>query len=647
MKQRPWRNLVVVLGLLAGMIGVSPGQPAPASLAQARAPAVLYVKPEGMGDCSSWETACELQEALQRAGAGDEIWVQEGEYKPTEGINYASCQEIRAASPAAPDGDYLINNEGNAFQVYCDNMDGTPVEYLSLWDSDENYAQYTAGGASPGTNVRTNYSRVRLLPDTLQIDISDNSYSTSVGSLQHAGGATVTSMYYAVAMDCLGNGSYQGVGRIDLRDTPFWVSLSPDPFRGCGYAPGGGWIWISPGQELDLWGGGNCGWFQPSGDCIYDPFHSEGEEPPSPQPILELSYLRPERRAAFQLQSGVALYGGFTGTEGNREERDPQNNLTVLSGDIDDDDTTDPDGVVTDTAKLRGYNSFHVVVGSGVDASAVLDGFTITAGMANGQESDLKLGGGMYNDTSSPALNDVTFSGNRAAFGGGMYNDNSSPTLTNVIFSGNEADVGVDGDGGGMNNASGSNPTLTNVTFFSNTATRWGGGMSNGDSHPELINVTFSGNTADDEGGGIYNWNSSPVLTNCILWGNTATNNGDQIYNASSTPTCKAAAQLGQPATMSRMPIRSSWTQTPETCACRSLRRPSTPATIAPCPWKSLSTWAAIPALWMCPRFPTQAARKLRMTAPWSTWAPTRPGTVTYPACYTPLSRMQWMTLRV
>jgi len=47
-------------------------------------------------------------------------------------------------------------------------------------------------------------------------------------------------------------------------------------------------------------------------------------------------------------------------------------------------------------------------------------------------------GGGMSNDSSSPTLTNVTFSGNTATFyGGGMSNDSSSPTLTNAIVWGN------------------------------------------------------------------------------------------------------------------------------------------------------------------------------------------------------------------
>lgn len=252
-----------------------------------------------------------------------------------------------------------------------------------------------------------------------------------------------------------------------------------------------------------------------------------------------------DRSSTFQLKSGVALYGGFAGTETSRDQRNPAANLTILSGDIDSDDSQTP--IITDLSTVTGNstNSYHVVTGA---SEAILDGFTITAGNANEATGPNGTGGGMYNDESNPALTALTFIGNYAAYGGGMYNHNSDPTLTNVTFSGNSAIT----EGGGMMNYAGCNPVLTNVTFSGNTASL-GGGMSNMlSSHPTLTNVTFSGNSSmyvggglenyldcnptltnvtfsgnsSDRGGGIYNVASSPTIRNTILWGNTS-----QIYN--------------------------------------------------------------------------------------------------------------------
>ncbi len=295
---------------------------------------------------------------------------------------------------------------------------------------------------------------------------------------------------------------------------------------------------------------------------------------------------------AFSLKPGVALYGGFAATETVRTERDWVANLTILSGDIGGDDIDpDGDGVLTTTTHIVGSNSTHVVLADGttgtpITETTVLDGFTITAGQANGGFPD-NLGGGFYcvgngsgnecnpslshvtfignsaglsggamfnngvsNGNSSPVLNHVTFIGNSAGLSGGaMFNNgpasgNSSPILSNVTFSGNAASIrggAIYNDGESNGNSS---PVLSNVTFSGNAAQSGGAmynnGPTNGNSSPVLSNVTFSGNAAQS-GGAMYNdgrssGSSSPSLSNVILWSNMATNQGHQLYSRDATP---------------------------------------------------------------------------------------------------------------
>jgi len=215
------------------------------------------------------------------------------------------------------------------------------------------------------------------------------------------------------------------------------------------------------------------------------------------------------RTDSFTLVAGVGLYGGFDGAESVRSARDWEDNVTTLSGDI------------------AGDNVYHVVYSSGLTETAVLDGFTVTAGQAVAT-GDTFHGGGMYNyDHSSPTVSNVIFTGNTADKGGGMANNlYSSPTVNNVIFTGNTAE-----HGGGMANVTYSTPTVNNVIFTGNTADYMGGGMYNwAGGNPTLNNVTFRGNnlTFAGQGGGISSGTSSPALNNCIVWSNEA----EEIHGA-------------------------------------------------------------------------------------------------------------------
>jgi hypothetical protein len=232
-----------------------------------------------------------------------------------------------------------------------------------------------------------------------------------------------------------------------------------------------------------------------------------------------------DRAISFALKSGVGIYGGFAGTESQRTQRNLNTNTTVLSGDLNADDGAN--------FANNGENSYHVVTGNGTDNSAVLDGFAISGGNANGASSPANNGGGMLNQSGSPTLTNLTIRGNRAKYGGGMLNQTqissppSSPVLTNVTISGNTADS----YGGGMYNSYATSPTLMNVAISGNTATLGGGGMFDDEASPTLTNVTITGNTARF-GGGMYEQNnSSPQIRNSIVW-----SNGNDIFINSTVP---------------------------------------------------------------------------------------------------------------
>jgi hypothetical protein len=238
--------------------------------------------------------------------------------------------------------------------------------------------------------------------------------------------------------------------------------------------------------------------------------------------------------ASFTLKNDVAIYGGFVGNETTRDARDWETNKTVLSGDLAGDDTTDSSGIVTDPDHILGANSYHVVATTDLTTTALLDGFTITAGFArdpNGTNENpyQRQGGGMYNINSSPTLKNLTFIGNMAFWGGAIYNKTSSPVIQNSVFKKNVAHE----DGGGIYNTESSNPRLNVVSFTENRAENGnGGGLANlYNSSSLLTQVHFTGNHAPRGGGMAIVYNSSVTLKHSSFTNNTATFNGGASYS--------------------------------------------------------------------------------------------------------------------
>ncbi|MCP4710593.1 MAG: hypothetical protein GY869_18370 [Planctomycetes bacterium] len=197
-----------------------------------------------------------------------------------------------------------------------------------------------------------------------------------------------------------------------------------------------------------------------------------------------------ERGKHFQMINGVGIYGGFADTgDATWEDRDPNKNVSILSGDLLANDN--PDLPVSELYEnpCRIDNCYHIFYHSEIlalDSSAILDGFTITG-------SNVKLG----HITKFPR-------------GGGMYNSFSSPTLTGCVISSNSAF-----DGGGMKNVNNSNPTLTKCIFIGNSSINFGGGMYLNGGGATLTSCTFDSNYSGNSSGGLYSERSNIMLTNC------------------------------------------------------------------------------------------------------------------------------------
>ncbi|WP_028526843.1 choice-of-anchor Q domain-containing protein [Runella limosa] len=273
------------------------------------------------------------------------------------------------------------------------------------------------------------------------------------------------------------------------------------------------------------------------------------------------------RNASFSMKAGVKIYGSFAGTETNLSERTTAvmaANKSILSGDLNGDDVITGSGATLSITN-NGENCYHVVynVSDGSNRlttdNSLLDGFTITGGNADA------YGGGMYNQSSSPNLTNITFFGNNASNGGGLFNLSSSPSLSNGTFEKNQANKGggVNGTssslflnnvlfkgnkasaGGGMYNLTSFTPNLTNVIFKENKADGDGGGICNDNASINLNNVYFIDNQAS-YGGGMYGVNSYGNRINVVFLGNIASVNGGGVYNTgSSYPLFKHVTFIG------------------------------------------------------------------------------------------------------
>lgn len=234
-----------------------------------------------------------------------------------------------------------------------------------------------------------------------------------------------------------------------------------------------------------------------------------------------------DRNASFQLAKGIRLYGGFKGNETSIDQRNPEPNPTILSGD------RGKKGNAAD-------NCYHVVIGA---YRAMLDGLTIRDGSADGVGYNGKGGGlilyeqGRQNRPNMPciigysmSLINCTFNNNRARNGGAVYNyDRTTSNFIGCHFHHNNAE-----NGGAIYECVGVESKFIDCLFSDNQA-KWRGGAAMFDygSRPALNLCTFKGNKAGSHGGAIFSCTRASqldhtivTLSGCLLDSNSAKGDG-------------------------------------------------------------------------------------------------------------------------
>jgi hypothetical protein len=242
------------------------------------------------------------------------------------------------------------------------------------------------------------------------------------------------------------------------------------------------------------------------------------------------------RAATFQLVNGVALYGGFVGTEVAREQRNPLTNEAILSGDLGQNDT--PGSYPWYSGSINyGDNAYHVVTSTGNDSATILDGVTVYGGYTIG--AGWSGGAGILVTGGSPVFNGCKISRNYGQLGGGMLLSGGTPSVIGCTFIENL----IWGTyGGGLNVGDNTMATVAynvfrgNVVLYASGPEPVGGAISVGFNSPITIrDCIFVGNKTDSlfsvpfypgKGGAIFAFPAGVEVLRCTFVGNTSHEGG-------------------------------------------------------------------------------------------------------------------------
>lgn len=276
-------------------------------------------------------------------------------------------------------------------------------------------------------------------------------------------------------------------------------------------------------------------------------------------------YFVPDK-AGYTLKSGVKLYGGFKGGETSIDERKVIDNKayrmvyrTVLSGDIDKNDTLDATNLIFPGNDTRTDNATHVLTLNMTpdqtninNWETVVDGVTIAGGHAaetgeNGQGGGIFVTGNNDNGNNNGGryiLRRCFFIGNYAGEGGALYvastvkNVGGTCLIDRCGFFNNAA-----GQRSGIENAGGAvclagAGTIVNTAIFNNEN---GGVNITATDGAAVVNSTVTRNT----GSGIDG--KDKTVNNTVIWGNSLLSTSDDAKPAFNHCAYPEANANGQP----------------------------------------------------------------------------------------------------
>eukprot|EP00484_Ammonia_sp_Unknown_P013894 CAMPEP_0197072120 /NCGR_PEP_ID=MMETSP1384-20130603/209934_1 /TAXON_ID=29189 /ORGANISM="Ammonia sp." /LENGTH=1656 /DNA_ID=CAMNT_0042510935 /DNA_START=66 /DNA_END=5037 /DNA_ORIENTATION=- len=259
---------------------------------------------------------------------------------------------------------------------------------------------------------------------------------------------------------------------------------------------------------------------------------------PSSVPLWKVNIgdTQPKYRS-FSLEKNIRLFGGFSGTETSRYERDFAANPTYLS-----------------CAQPRSVYCYQILMAAD---NTIVDGFVFTdAGFGVSARRRLKNsisveevlsstsslpGAGIFsNSTNIHVANSIFLQLFTNTKGAGVYcigldgnGDIKSPSFVNVAFLGNRANI----RGGAISADANCNFECTHCTFDSNSCAKKGGAIYlDFDSDPVFYYTSFSNNVAIEAGGAIATDGQSKVtMYDPTFDGNSAKWEGGALYAGSGT----------------------------------------------------------------------------------------------------------------
>lgn len=224
-----------------------------------------------------------------------------------------------------------------------------------------------------------------------------------------------------------------------------------------------------------------------------------------------------DRTISFDLPDSVGIYGGFDGTESQRNQRNWMTQPSILSGDL---------GMPGNNMD----NTHHVVNSANTSNQCILDGVVIFGGMAVGAPSN--LGAGIVCSNSTMQLLNCTVTrcraggGFGAGLGGGLYCDNASPEVRLCTFSFNTCTTLFGGGGGAIGNGGTGSPVIFGCYFYANNGTI-GGAVTYGSGVTAIIDsCVFDSNSANNAAAVSIGWGDDIVIRRCRFKDNYETAGG-------------------------------------------------------------------------------------------------------------------------